>query len=214
MGRTVHDNSSLGLNCYWAQITRCYSAHIEEPQGHEAHVEVECEAERRRSTISSPPLRVAVRCVAWHPSSPLSSSFLRSHLPVSASPRSSIRPGRALDRLVAMATDAAAADKSSVFRKLRAKSDNKVRRGDRVPLHSVLIRLRREFRFAAVPSIPRRLIAVPSLPPCLCVCVCADVLRLQRQEPYLGLRHLRRLPLHRLLCRPPQPWRPRFICQV
>jgi hypothetical protein len=42
----------------------------------------------------------------------------------------------------------------------------------------------------------------------------ADVLRLQRQEPHLGLRHLRHLPLPRLLGRPPQPWGPHHLRQV
>jgi hypothetical protein len=41
-----------------------------------------------------------------------------------------------------------------------------------------------------------------------------DVLRLQRQEPHLGLRHLRHLPLPRLLRRPPQPRGPHHLRQV
>jgi hypothetical protein len=42
----------------------------------------------------------------------------------------------------------------------------------------------------------------------------ADVLRLQRQEPHLGVRHLRHLPLPRLLRLPPQPRRAHHLRQV
>ncbi|KAL6008371.1 hypothetical protein ACLOJK_033880 [Asimina triloba] len=93
-------------------------------------------------------------------------------------------------------------DKNAIFRKLKAKSENK------------LLSFSEELGFR-IPDLEgiRRILCL-SFDLFYGCAFSADVLRLQCEEPHLGVRHIRGLSMYRLLRCPPQPWRAHQFCEV
>lgn len=104
-----------------------------------------------------------------------------------------------------MASDAFS-DKNALFRKLKAKSENKV----------CVSFLFLGFFWLDLNQICDACNGISGFEFLIrfCVFLNSDMFRLQCKEPYLGVGDLRDLPLHRLLCRASQPRRSHQLREV